>query len=185
MIRLLKPFAPLGLAALLASPVFADVPDTKSTTPVDGITKRMGGVARELALTETGEPVQAEQGLVIRDLDVLIAELEKECQACKNGIKKNNPTRPLPDSVIRSGTGGMGDMGSPGTLEKDWGKLSEGERDRILQSMSEGFPPEYRTVLERYYRRLAEEKTAAPATDATPTPAADLPAAPEATDGRN
>ena len=27
--------------------------------------------------------------------------------------------------------------------------------------MSEGFPPEYRTVLERYYRRLAEEKTAA------------------------
>jgi hypothetical protein len=25
--------------------------------------------------------------------------------------------------------------------------------------MSEGFPPEYRTVLERYYRRLAEEKT--------------------------
>ncbi len=28
--------------------------------------------------------------------------------------------------------------------------------------MSEGFPPEYRTVLERYYRRLAEEKTVKP-----------------------
>ena len=41
----------------------------------------------------------------------------------------------------------------------DWAKLSGRERDRILQSMSEGFPPEYRTVLERYYRRLAEEKT--------------------------
>ena len=26
--------------------------------------------------------------------------------------------------------------------------------------MSEGFPPEYRLVLERYYRRLAEEKAA-------------------------
>ena len=26
--------------------------------------------------------------------------------------------------------------------------------------MTEGFPPEYRTVLERYYRRLAEEKSA-------------------------
>ena len=26
--------------------------------------------------------------------------------------------------------------------------------------MSEGFPPEYRTVLERYYLRLAEEKSA-------------------------
>ena len=33
--------------------------------------------------------------------------------------------------------------------------------------MSEGFPPEYRLVLERYYRRLAEEK-AAPSSGETP-----------------
>ena len=50
---------------------------------------------------------------------------------------------------------------------KDWGKLSARERDRILQSMSEGFPPEYRTVLERYYRRLAEEKGGSAAAGAT------------------
>jgi hypothetical protein len=31
--------------------------------------------------------------------------------------------------------------------------------------MSEGFPPEYRLVLERYYRRLAEEKTVAAGAD--------------------
>ena len=33
--------------------------------------------------------------------------------------------------------------------------------------MSEGFPPEYRMVLERYYRRLAEEKRG-PAADTAP-----------------
>jgi hypothetical protein len=54
----------------------------------------------------------------------------------------------------------MGDLADPTVSNKDWAKLSGRERDRILQSMSEGFPPEYRTVLERYYRRLAEEKSA-------------------------
>jgi hypothetical protein len=39
--------------------------------------------------------------------------------------------------------------------------------------MSEGFPPEYRTVLERYYRRLADEKTvAAGGSQAQPKPQA-------------
>ena len=70
------------------------------------------------------------------------------------------------DSMIHGGTGGIGDLVDPAESAKDWAKLSARERDRILQSMSEGFPPEYRTVLERYYRRLAEEKTAAPAGDA-------------------
>src|SRR6185312_5546981 len=87
------------------------------------------------------------------------ASLEKQCQACRGGIKRNNPSRGMADSMISGGTGGIGTLLNPGDTGKDWGKLSGRERDRILQSMSEGFPPEYRTVLERYYRRLAEEKT--------------------------
>jgi len=64
----------------------------------------------------------------------------------------------MDDSRIGRGTGGIGDLVNPGDSAKDWAKLSDRERDRILQSMSEGFPPEYRLVLERYYRRLADEK---------------------------
>src|SRR6185312_9123123 len=86
------------------------------------------------------------------------ASLEKQCQACRGGIKRNNPSRGMADSMISGGTGGIGTLLNPGDVGKDWGKLSGRERDRILQSMSEGFPPEYRTVLERYYRRLADEK---------------------------
>ena len=66
----------------------------------------------------------------------------------------------MADSMISRGTGGVGALVDPRESQKDWAKLSNRERDRILQSMSEGFPPEYRQVLERYYRRLAEEKTA-------------------------
>jgi len=143
-------------------------------TPITGITTKMTGVSGELAKTETGEPVQARQKAVVHDLDELIAALEKECQACRNGVKRNNPTRGLADSVIRSGTGGIGSLVNSAESNKDWTKLSDRERDRILQSMSEGFPPEYRTVLERYYRRLAEEKTV-PAGAAPAQPKSELP----------
>ena len=101
----------------------------------------------------------------MRDLDELIAALEKECQNCKGNKASNKPTKPA-QFGMHGGTGGIGDLVDPTESGKDWAKLSARERDRILQSMSEGFPPEYRTVLERYYRRLAEEKTAAPAGDA-------------------
>jgi hypothetical protein len=127
--------------------------------PMSGIATKMTEVSVDLSKAQTGKPVQEEQETIVRDLDEWIAALEKQCSACKNGIKKNNPSSPMVDSQIRGGTGGMGSLVGPNESAKDWAKLSPRERDRILQSMSEGFPPEYRTVLERYYRRLAEEKT--------------------------
>ncbi|WP_152049487.1 hypothetical protein [Tautonia marina] len=141
--------------------------DSNAQAPITGIAVKMGRVVRDLEETQTGEPVQNRQQGILQDLDKLIAELEKECAACQNGMRRNNPTNPLADSTIGKGTGGIGDQTDPNASQKDWANLSARERDRILQSMSEGFPPEYRTVLERYYRRLAEETT----TESTPTTA--------------
>ena len=78
-------------------------------------------------------------------------------------MRSANRSRPNRRRLSATGTGGIGTLEDPTESGKDWGKLSSRERDRILQSMSEGFPPEYRTVLERYYRRLAEEKGGAAA----------------------
>lgn len=139
--------------------------ESNAQAPMTGIAIKMGRVVRDLQETQTGEPVQVRQQGIVRDLDALIAELEKECAACRNGMKRNNPSNPLADSTIGKGSGGIGNLTDPGATQKDWANLSARERDRILQSMSEGFPPEYRTVLERYYRRLAEETAAEP----TPT----------------
>jgi hypothetical protein len=159
--RSLRIIAAAVVFPCLAAAALAGAPTKKpSQGPVSKITHKMTGVAVDLGETRTGEPVQAKEKAVIKDLDELIAELERQCQACRGGIKNPNPSRPLPDSVIRSGPGGIGDLVAPGESNKDWAKLSARERDRILQSMSEGFPPEYRLVLERYYRRLAEEKPA-------------------------
>jgi hypothetical protein len=148
-----------ALMSFLLQPAFAAEP------PAAAITAKMADVTDELNRKETGKPVQTEQKAIVSDLDKLIASLEKQCEACKGGLKLNNPTRGMQDSRISRGTGGIGVLVDPSESNKDWGKLSARERDRILQSMSEGFPPEYRTVLERYYRRLADEKRT-PATDA-------------------
>lgn len=165
-----RAFGILGAAALLIGPLRTA---SAADPPAVAIASKMAGVADDLNRKETGAPVQAEQKTIVRDLDELIASLEKECQACRGGIKRNRPRSGMRDSMISAGTGGIGTLGNPTDNGKDWGQLSGRERDRILQSMSEGFPPEYRTVLERYYRRLAEEKKPAP-------PSGELPRAKDA-----
>ncbi|MEA2630568.1 MAG: hypothetical protein QOE66_787 [Chloroflexota bacterium] len=134
-------------------------------TTMSAISAKMTGVVGELAKPDTGTAVQERQKTIVRDLDELIASLERECEACRGGMKRNNPKNGMNDSMISRGTGGVGTLVDPNQGEKDWAKLSSRERDRILQSMSEGFPPEYRQVLERYYRRLAEEKAASSGKD--------------------
>lgn len=149
----------LGGSLVLMSCLVA--PSVAKEPPAAAIAAKMATVTDELNRAETGPPVQKEQKGIVRDLDELIARLEKMYENNRSGIKRNRPTRGMNDSMISGGTGGIGTLLNPNDIGKDWGKLSERERDRILQSMSEGFPPEYRTVLERYYRRLAEEKGSA------------------------
>ena len=61
--------------------------------PAEAIAAKMAGVTDELNRSETGKPVQTEQKAIVRDLDALIASLEKQCQNCQNGMKRNNPKR--------------------------------------------------------------------------------------------
>jgi hypothetical protein len=148
----------------LSGAAFAVGPTPAPAQPptMGAIAGKMNVVVGSLAKTVTGAPVQKDQKVILRNLDALIADLEKQCQNCRGAMASNRPRRPMQDSNIHGGTGGIGDLVEPGNGGKDWAKLTPRERDRILQSMSEGFPPEYRTVLERYYRRLAEEKTTKP-----------------------
>ncbi len=63
-------------------------------------------------------------------------------------------------SNVRTGPGGMGDLHGTRDQGDRWGQLPPHERDRILQSLTEGFPPHYQAILEAYYKRLAIEKRA-------------------------
>jgi hypothetical protein len=118
-------------------------------------------VVGDLAKLATGKPTQDKQDQIVKKLDDLISQLEQECEACRAaGRSGRNPTRPLGDSVIVGGPGGIGNLHAPKPEGKKWAELPPKERERILQSQTEGFPPHYQRILERYYRRVAEERPA-------------------------
>lgn len=128
-----------SLVALLSAAGWMGSPCAAADIKVEDIAGRMSGVVDELGRKKTGESVQGEQKAIVQDLDALLASLEKECANCKGGIKRQ-ARGGMKDSTISRGTGEMGNLSNPNDGGKDWAQLSERERDRIIQSMSEGFP---------------------------------------------
>jgi len=131
--------------------------------PSTEIVGKMQVAVGQLTKLDTGKPTQTTQKQIVDKLDSLIAQLEKECENCRGSRVNPNATKPAQDSTVRSGPGGSGDLHAARKEGKNWGELPAHERDRILQSMTEGFPPHYQRILERYYKRLAQET---PGTDA-------------------
>jgi hypothetical protein len=110
----------------------------------------------QLAAFKTDRPVQERQDVVVNRLNTIIAMLEKECSGGAGGGA--NPTKPLGKSVIAKGPGGQGDMHDPKDGDKQWANLPPKQREQILQSKTEGFPPGFEAVLQSYYERLAQEQ---------------------------
>jgi hypothetical protein len=131
--------------------------------PLLHIETDMSHCVGELTAFKTDKPVQQVQGKVVTRLDTIIKMLEKEC----NGAGGGGGGKPLGRSVIAKGPGGEGDMHDPKQGEKQWATLPPKQREQILQSRTEGFPPGFEAILQSYYERLAqeqlEEATAAPA----------------------
>ena len=127
----------------------------------------------------------AVQQQVVKHLDELIAELSKQCQACRQGGQQSQSsqsqasqqqqagqssataargTTAAQDSTTRLGQS----TGQPTANEKTdidslmkalWGHLPERNREQMLQSFSHEFLPKYELEIEDYYRRLSEEQS--------------------------
>lgn len=128
------------------------------------ITQTMSAVVADLTKEQTDKLVQDKQNKIIKDLDAVIRELEKQTGGGGKGGGKDkgmpaaNPNSPMKDSNIASGPGGIGDLHAPKASRKDWAELSPRQREQILQATTEGFPPGFEAVLQSYYRRLAQEQ---------------------------
>jgi hypothetical protein len=133
--------------------------DDATGTPLEDITHDMKVAANQLSKKTTDNQTQQPQMDAVAKLDKLIEELEKERQRM-GGSSSPNPTRPATYSAVRSGPGGMGELHGTRDQGDRWGQLPPHERDRILQSLTEGFPAHYQAILEAYYKRLAVEKRA-------------------------
>jgi len=166
----------LAAAFLLGVAISARAQEDATGTPLEDITHDMKVAANHLSKKTTAKPTQLSQEEAVAKLDKLIAELEKERQSMGSGSNPN-PTRPATASNVRSGPGGSGDLHGTRDQGDRWGELPPHERDRILQSLTEGFPPHYQAILEAYYKRLAVEKRAEDPDAAPPPPSKATPKA--------
>ena len=138
----------------------AETPQGNATDPLGQLVTDMTDVAGDLRDKLTGKPVQAKQDAIIARLDEIIEKLEKSLSSSSsstgsNGATTANPTKPLPDSAIVSGPGGEGPFRDPAKGKHTLDKLEPEQRERILQSMNDGFPAGYEDLLRDYYKRLA------------------------------
>ena len=162
--RWLIPFTLSIAVSLTGAPMLSAQEEPPPGETLENVSVEMAIVTRGLNKKVTGKPTQKRQKEIIGQLDTLILLLEKQVKSGQqSGASNANPSNPLADSVIMGGPGGRGDLHAPKGAGKKWGQLPAKQRQKILQAMTEGFPPHYRVVLERYYRRLAEEQTAADA----------------------
>ena len=145
------------VTVILVLEIKAIAQDDAAGTPLEGVTQDMKVATTQLSKKTTDNRTQTPQEAAVTKLDALIVALEKERRGLGAGA---NPTIPADSSTIRQGPGGMGDLRGAKEQGNRWGDLPAHERDRILQSLTEGFPAHYQGILEAYYKRLAVEKKA-------------------------
>lgn len=144
-----------------SKPLLPEIPE--SDDPFGDITDQMTDVLGDLASKKTDQPVQEKQQQIVANLDALIAEIEKQQKQQSNGNGNTttlNPSKPMSDSMIAGGPGGIHGLKDPKAGTRNFGNLPPRDRDAILQSKTEGFPPGYESLLQSYYQRLAQEKPA-------------------------
>ena len=154
-----------GLWLPFASTALAQ--EEEQADPLGGVIVDMQVAGGRLSKLLTDKPTRQKQHDAVDKLDALIRLLEQRRQQ-GGGQVNANPDKPAEDSIIRVGPGGSGPLHDANRNGRGWGQLPAHKREQILQSMNEGFPPHYQQLLERYYRRLAEEKPAGEATDEEP-----------------
>lgn len=120
----------------------------------------MGSAADDLHAGRTKAPALMTQPRVLSRLDKLIELLEKSCNSGGGGAG-GNPVRPANASTLAAGPGGEGELRAPQKSGRKWADLTQKEREKILQSQADGFPPGYEDVLADYFRRLSSSSPAA------------------------
>jgi hypothetical protein len=138
--------------------------------PLGDIANGMTDVHADLSQFKTDHPVQQKEKDVVASLEKVIAALTPK-QGDGSG---NTPNGGRKRSGIFEGDPSFGDIHGVDQAGRQWAQLPPKERERILQSKTEGFPPGYEAVLQSYFQRLAQEKPVddKPAETSTTQPAA-------------
>ena len=145
--------------AVLAKLMLADMTRLEEDS-LDEISRMMGDIRRRTDLSRSGTRVRKKEQDVIKKLDKLIEDLEeqqRQMQMAQSG-QNTAPASPADQEQRMSGRGSGNVRSKRQTDSGQWGNLEPAERDAALAEMSKDLPPHYRSVIEEYFRKLADQK---------------------------
>lgn len=136
---------------------------------LDEVARMMFDVHRRLDLGRAGQRVRDEEENIVKKLDKLIEDIEKQLQEQqaaasagqgKGGTPQSGQLKPMEDSQAAGGSG-PGDVDAKDNGDRaGWGNLPPAQRQEALQRLTEELPSHYREVIEGYFRQLAKDRSA-------------------------
>lgn len=147
--------------AQVATLMRADIAPMEADS-LDEVARLMRDVERRLELGRAGARVRTKEDEIVQKLDKLIEDLEQQAQQqqqsqANGGTDQQGQNQPMQDSQIAGGSG-AGDIDQKDVGQRaGWGNLPPAERQEALQRLTEELPSHYRSVIEGYFRKLAEE----------------------------
>ena len=144
--------------AVLAKLMMADMKRLEEDS-LDEISRMMGDIRRRTELNRSGTRVRGIEEDVIEKLDKMIKRLEEQQKQMQMAQSKGSPRSGSPaDREQRLAGQGSGNVRSKRQTDGgQWGNLDPAQRDAALAEMSKDLPPHYRSVIEEYFRKLADQ----------------------------
>lgn len=144
--------------SVLAKLMVADMQRLEQDS-LDEISRLMGDIRRRTDLNRSGKRVRGQEEDVVNKLDKLIEKLEEQQRQMQMAQAQGSNRSSSPaDREQRMSGQGSGQVRSKTQSDGgQWGNLDPAERDAALADMSKDLPPHYRSVIEEYFRKLADE----------------------------
>ncbi len=167
---LLERYADAPESVRLAAQQLLQQLESGGLAKLDAAREHMLSASGGLIESRAGDQVQAAQERAIALLDELIEQAQQQenqqrqqqqqqqqASASASGAASGAPAGA---STERTGAGEIGELRAPAPIlpGESWGELPPAEREAILQDLRERAPARYRTLVEQYYRALAEEE---------------------------
>jgi tetratricopeptide (TPR) repeat protein len=125
--------------------------DSRLHVLADGMKK----TTRDLRKPKTDKPVQMEQEGFVEVLNELIELYEEREKQGSGPPSGNGPSgAPANQSKLVEGEARIGSLEKHRTVADRWGDMKDKEREKIASDVNKTLPPQYRKMLEQYYRKL-------------------------------
>jgi tetratricopeptide (TPR) repeat protein len=124
-------------------------------SPLHELADGMKKTTRDIRKQKTDKPVQVDQEKFIEKLDELIEmfeEMERQSSGPASGLGPSNA--PAASSALPGGESTVGNLNKRPSLADRWGDMKDADRQKIESEVQSSLPPQYRKMLEEYYKKL-------------------------------